>query len=70
MKNNNKNLRYFREYLARKKRQKTSKKKETKTNLADCINWFWMNSDPVVIHDGPENDCLLCWKVKTHNRIS
>ena len=55
---NNKFLRYFRQYLARKNAQES--------NLADCIERFWLKSDPGVRHDGPKLYCSLCHRINHH----
>ena len=62
LENNNKFLRYFREHLARKNSQET--------NLEDCINRFWLKSDPVVRQAGPEMYCSRCHNINTHHTVS
>ena len=42
---NNKFLRFFRQYLAKKNSQES--------NLADCIDRFWLKSDPGISYAGP-----------------
>ena len=58
---NNKFLRHFRQFLAWKNAQES--------NLADCIDRFWLKSDPGVRHAGPKIYCSHCHKVNHHHTV-
>ena len=62
LEHNNKFLRYFRQYLSRKKSQET--------NLADCIHRLWLKSDPGVRNAGPKKQCSRCQNINDHNTVS
>ena len=49
LEHNNKFLRFFRQFLARKTSQET--------NLQDCIDRLWLKSDPRVRYSGPKKQC-------------
>ena len=59
---NNKFLRFFRQYLARKNSQES--------NLADCIDRFWLKSDPGIRYAGPKKYYSRCHKVDYHHTVS
>ena len=62
LENNNKYLRVFRQHLARKNSQES--------NLTDCLNRFWLKSDPCIRNAGPKKYCSRCTKMNDHHTIS
>ena len=62
LENNNKYLRFYRQYLARKISQES--------NLTDCLNRFWLKSDPCICHCGPMLYCSRCNIINVHHTIS
>ena len=55
-------LRYFRSCLARKYSQEA--------NLKDCINRFWLKSDPGVRNNSNKKQCSKCGVENDHFTVS
>ena len=62
LEHNHKFLRFFRSCLARKYSQEA--------NLKDCINRFWLKSDPGVRNNSNKKQCSKCGVENDHFTVS